>query len=132
MKMVIETSQPVARVAKELGVNESTLSNWVSTYRRDHVGEEPPLSVSERVRLHESEREIREPRPACRNRWPRASASTFSALPNAQLVSVALCHDVTFVLSCTPDHLNEIATRTRLRIRSAERSSKGSPVTAVA
>ena len=60
MKMVIETSQPVARVAKELGVNESTLGNWVSTYRRDHAGEEPPLSVSERVRLRESEREIRE------------------------------------------------------------------------
>ena len=26
-------------------------------YRRDHAGEEPPLSVSERVRLREPERE---------------------------------------------------------------------------
>jgi len=60
VKMVIETSRPIARVAKELGINEGTLGNWVSAYRRDHAGEEPPLSVSERVRLRESEREIRE------------------------------------------------------------------------
>ena len=58
--MVIETSRPVAIVAKELGINESTLGNWVNLYRREHAGEEPPLSVSERVRLRESEREIRE------------------------------------------------------------------------
>lgn len=60
VKMVIESSRPIARVAKELGINEGTLGNWVSAYRRDHAGEEPPLSVSERVRLRESEREIRE------------------------------------------------------------------------
>jgi hypothetical protein len=34
--MVIETSRPVAVVAKELGINESTLGNWVNAYRRDH------------------------------------------------------------------------------------------------
>jgi transposase len=60
VKMVIETSRPIARVAKELGINEGTLGNWVSAYRRDHAGEEPPITVSERVRLRESEREIRE------------------------------------------------------------------------
>ena len=27
--MVIETSRPIARVAKELGINEGTLGNWV-------------------------------------------------------------------------------------------------------
>ena len=26
--MVIETSRPVARVAKDLGINEGTLGNW--------------------------------------------------------------------------------------------------------
>ena len=26
--MVIETSRPIARVAKELGINEGTLGNW--------------------------------------------------------------------------------------------------------
>ena len=60
VKMVIETSRPIARVAKELGINEGTLGNWVSAYRREHAGEEPPITVSERVRLRKSEREIRE------------------------------------------------------------------------
>jgi transposase len=60
VKMVIETSRPIARVAKELGINEGTLGNWVSVYRRDHAGEEPPLTVSERARLRELERETRE------------------------------------------------------------------------
>ena len=58
--MVIETSRPVAVVAKELGINESTLGNWVAIYRRDHADEEPPLTVSERARLRELERETRE------------------------------------------------------------------------
>jgi transposase len=50
VKMVIETSRPIARVAKELGINEGTLGNWVSAYRREHAGEEPPLTVNERAR----------------------------------------------------------------------------------
>ena len=60
MKSVIETSRPIAQVAKELGLNPGTLSNWVSAYRRDHAGEEPPLTVNERARLRELERETRE------------------------------------------------------------------------
>lgn len=60
VKMVIETSRPIARVAKELGINEGTLGNWVAAYRRDHADEEPPLTVSERARLRETERENRE------------------------------------------------------------------------
>lgn len=58
--MVIETSRPVAVVARELGLNEGTLGNWVNAYRRDHAGEEPPLSTSERSRLRELEKELRE------------------------------------------------------------------------
>ncbi|MHB1596161.1 MAG: transposase, partial [Streptosporangiaceae bacterium] len=33
VKMVIESSRPIARVAKELGINDGTLGNWVNTYR---------------------------------------------------------------------------------------------------
>jgi transposase-like protein len=43
VKMVIESSRPVAEVAREIQVNEGTLGNWVHKYRLDHVGEEPPL-----------------------------------------------------------------------------------------
>jgi transposase len=32
----------------------------VHKYRVDHAGEEPPLSISERSRLRELEREVRE------------------------------------------------------------------------
>lgn len=60
VRMVIETSRPVAVVARELGLNEGTLGNWVNAYRRDHAGEEPPLSTSERSRLRELEKELRE------------------------------------------------------------------------
>lgn len=60
VKMVIETSRPVAVVARELGLNEGTLGNWVNAYRRDHAGEEAPLSISERTRLRELEKELRE------------------------------------------------------------------------
>lgn len=60
VRAVIETSRPIARVAKELGIVEGTLGNWVNAYRREHAGDEPPLSISERVRLREAERENRE------------------------------------------------------------------------
>ena len=58
--MVIETSRPVAEVARDIGVNEGTLGNWVNKYRVEHADEEPPLTVSERARLRELEREVRE------------------------------------------------------------------------
>jgi transposase len=60
VKRVIESSLPVARVARELGILEGTLGNWVATYRREHAGEEPQLSLDERARLREVERELRE------------------------------------------------------------------------
>jgi len=59
-KMVIELSRPVASVAREFGLNEQTLRNWVNTYRTAHAGEEPPLDISDRARLRELEKEIRE------------------------------------------------------------------------
>lgn len=60
VKMVLESSRPVAQVARELGLNEGTLGNWVNTYRQAHAGEEPPLTISERARLRELEKEVRE------------------------------------------------------------------------
>jgi transposase len=60
VKLVIETSRPIAQIAKEIGIHEATLGNWVNVYRREHAGEEPPLTVSERARLRELEREARE------------------------------------------------------------------------
>ena len=59
-KMVVETSRPIAEIAREIHVNEGTLGNWVAKYRADHVGEEPPVSIPERARLRELEKENRE------------------------------------------------------------------------
>ena len=60
MKAVILSSRPIAQVARELSINEGTLGNWVAAYRRDHADEEPALDVSERARLREAERIVRE------------------------------------------------------------------------
>jgi transposase-like protein len=79
VKMVIETSRPVAQVAKELGVVEGTLGNWVNAYRREHAGDEPPLSVNERVRLREAERELRELRQKVA--FLEKAAAYFAAIP---------------------------------------------------
>ena len=60
VKMVTEGNRPVAQVARELGINAGTLGNWVASYRKAHPVDEEPLSVSERARLRELERENRD------------------------------------------------------------------------
>jgi transposase len=62
VKRVIESSRSIAQVARELDIIEGTLGNWVATYRREHAGEEPQLTLDERARLREVERELREVR----------------------------------------------------------------------
>ncbi len=79
VKLVIEGSRPIARVARELGINEGTLGNWVNQYRRDHAGDEPPLDVSERARLREAERELRELR--MENEFLKKAAAYFARDP---------------------------------------------------
>lgn len=59
VKMVIETSRPIADVARDLGINEGTLGNWVNKYRIDHPASEE-LTIDERAKLKELERENRE------------------------------------------------------------------------
>ncbi len=60
-RMVVESGgRPIAEIAREIGVHEGTLRTWVAKYRRDHAENEPPLTVSERARLKELEKENRE------------------------------------------------------------------------
>ena len=47
--MVRETGKPIAAVARDLGINEGTLGNWVSADRRRR-GEQRPDQVSETER----------------------------------------------------------------------------------
>jgi transposase-like protein len=60
VKMVIESSRSIAEVAREIHINEGTLGNWVNKYRAEHADDEPPLTISERARLRELEKEVRE------------------------------------------------------------------------
>jgi transposase len=61
-RAVVESVPPrsVSSVARELQVNEQTLRNWVKVYRKAHPEEERPVTVSERARLEELEKEVRE------------------------------------------------------------------------
>jgi len=59
-RMVVETSRAIADVAREVGISETSLGNWVRAYREKHAEDEPPLQLSERARLRELERENRE------------------------------------------------------------------------
>ncbi|MPY80526.1 MAG: transposase, partial [Actinophytocola sp.] len=47
-------------VARELGLNAGTLGNWIAAYRKKHPKDEEPLTISERARLREQERELRD------------------------------------------------------------------------
>jgi transposase len=59
-RSVVESSRPVATVARGRGLNEQTARNWVNEYRGEHPQGEPPLTVSERARLRELEKEVRQ------------------------------------------------------------------------
>jgi transposase len=59
-KMVVDLSRPIAQVARELGVNDTTLGFWVKAYRKQHSGDALPVDMPERARLQELERRNRE------------------------------------------------------------------------
>ncbi len=56
VRIVRETNKPIARVADDLGIHPGTLGNWVKRDRLER-GETEGLSVDERARLHQLERE---------------------------------------------------------------------------
>jgi transposase len=58
VQMVISTGKPVAEVARDLGINDGTLGNWVNAWRRAHPEPQRPLSPVERARMKELEDEV--------------------------------------------------------------------------
>ena len=60
VRIVVETGKPVAQVARELGINEGTLGNWVARDRQARGGADAPLAESEREELRRLRRELAE------------------------------------------------------------------------
>ena|SRR5688572_20753739 len=57
VRIVEETGKPIAQVARELGVNEGTLGNWVVKARRNRDGGNAALTEDERAELARLRRE---------------------------------------------------------------------------
>src|SRR5947209_14122849 len=65
-RMVIDTSRAITDVAREYGVHDTTLGNWVRDYKEKHGNAaEAPLFLPERARLRELERKNRELEMKC-------------------------------------------------------------------
>src|SRR5690349_7680974 len=59
VQMVIETGKPIAEVARDLGIHDGTLGNWVNAWRREHPEPDQALSPVERACVNELEEENR-------------------------------------------------------------------------
>ena len=59
-RQVIDKSLPIAQVARELGVNDTTLGFWVKAYRKKHAGQPIPEGMPDDERIRELERRNRE------------------------------------------------------------------------
>jgi transposase len=59
-RKVIDNSLPTAQVARELGINDTTLGFWVKAYRKKLAGEPIPAGMPEAERVKELERRNRD------------------------------------------------------------------------
>lgn len=59
-KLVVEEQRSIAEVAREYGLGETTLGNWVKKYREQHPADQTPLELSERAELQELRRRNRD------------------------------------------------------------------------
>ena len=80
VQMVIETGKPIAEVARDLGVNESTLGGWVKVWRDENAEPElGGLSPMERARVKELQEENR--RLRMENEFLKRAAAFFARTP---------------------------------------------------
>ena len=59
-RKVVDNSLPIAQVARELGVNDTTLGFWVKAYRKQCAGQPLPAGMPDDERMRELERRNRE------------------------------------------------------------------------
>jgi transposase-like protein len=59
VELVIGSGKPVAEIARDLGIHEATLGNWVNLAKKNGTIVEKPVTADERARLRELEDEVR-------------------------------------------------------------------------
>ena len=59
-KLIVESDRSIVEVAREYGLNETTVGTWVKKYRAAHATDEVPLELPERAELRELRRRARE------------------------------------------------------------------------
>jgi transposase-like protein len=79
VQLVIETGKPIAEVARDLGVNDGTLGNWVKAWRDANPEPVAELSPVERARMSELEEENR--RLRMENEFLKKAAAFFARTP---------------------------------------------------
>ena len=76
VQLVVQTGRPIAEVARELGIHDGTLGNWVNAWRRDNPEPEESLTPTDRVRMAELEGENR--RLRLENEFLKKAAAFFA------------------------------------------------------
>ena len=76
VQMVLETGKPIADIARDLGIHDGTLGNWVNTWRRQNPEPESSVSPVEMARVKEMEDEIR--RLRMENEFLKKAAAFFA------------------------------------------------------
>ena len=59
VELVMSSGRPIAEIARNLGINEGTLANWVNTAKKSGKLKEKPLDTDERARLRELRKRTR-------------------------------------------------------------------------
>lgn len=76
VQMVVQTGQPIAQVARDLGINEGTLGNWVHLWKQDHPDPEPEVTEFDRAKMARIEAENRKLR--MENEFLKKAAAFFA------------------------------------------------------
>jgi transposase-like protein len=59
VELVVNSGKPISEIARDLGISDGTLGNWVKAAKKRGDVKEKPLEIDERARLKELEDENR-------------------------------------------------------------------------
>lgn len=59
VELVVSSGRPIAQIARDLGINEATLGNWVNKSKNSDDPADKPLTIDERAELKAAREEIR-------------------------------------------------------------------------